>query len=558
MKRDLTALSDTEFDLVIIGGGIYGAAATWDAALRGLNVALIERNDFGGATSSNSLKIIHGGLRYIQQADVKRMRESIRERRILMTIAPHLVHPMPCVMPLYGHLGKGPEVMRIAMLINDLVGFDRNRIDDPQKILPNGGVISRQECLQILPGVKEDNLTGGALWYDCHVHSSERLLISYLRSAAEAGAQAANYIGAEKMLLKDNHVIGVEAKDRLTGERFRIRSKLVLNTSGPWVNETMNMIRNGTGEEEVKLSWAMNMVTRKLFDEYAAGVSGRIKIRENNRLVDKGSKVYFITPWREYSLVGTVHRPYSGKPDEFAIKESFIHDFIRAVNEAIPGNPLKREDVSFFYGGLLPMDRPNPKNGEVILTKHYKIKDHAQSDGIEGMISVIGVKYTTARDVGKKTVDYVLKKLGAAHKESETENKRVFGGSIDRFDEFKQKTMAEWKQRLPEAVLLQMAFNYGSEISRVLKYGEENPDYLKPISGTAVLPAEIIHAVREEMALHLTDALWRRTELGSAGNPGDTVLQSVAEFMGKELGWNKETIAAEVAAAKSIYVPAEG
>lgn len=558
MKRDLSALSDTEFDLVIIGGGIYGAAATWDAALRGLNVALIERNDFGGATSSNSLKIIHGGLRYIQQADVKRMRESIRERRILMTIAPHLVHPMPCVMPLYGHLGKGPEVMRIAMIINDLVGFDRNRIDDPQKILPKGGVISREKCLQILPGIKEDNLTGGAFWYDCHVHNSERLLISYLRSATEIGAQAANYVAAEKILLKDNRVTGVEAKDLLTGERFQIRSKLVLNTSGPWTNEIMNMIRNGAHKDEVKLSWAMNMVTRKLFDKYAAGVSGRIKIRENGRLVDKGSKVYFITPWRDYSLVGTVHRPFYGKPNEFAIKESFIHDFIRDVNEALPGNPLKREDVSFFYGGLLPMDRPNHKNGEVILTKHYKIKDHAKTDGIEGMITVIGVKYTTARDVGKKTVDYVLKKLKAGYKKSETENRKVFGGNIDRFDEFKQKTLTEWKQRLPEAVLNQMAINYGSEISRVLKYGEENSDYLNPIPGTSVLPAEIIHAVREEMALHLSDALWRRTELGSAGNPGEEVLQMVAKLMGKELSWDKNRIAEEVAAAKSIYVPAEG
>jgi len=555
MIRNLFELHDHEFDVLIVGGGIYGVAAAWDATLRGLKVALIEKSDFGSATSSNSLKIIHGGLRYIQQADVKRMRESIRERRILMTIAPHLVHPLPCIMPLYGHLGKGPEAMRIALMLNDLVGFDRNRIDDPQKILPNGKVISRNKCLEVLPGIKENKLTGGAIWYDCHVYNSERLLLSYLRSATERGAKVANYVSANNLIIQNNKVVGIEAKDELTDETFEIRGKIVLNTSGPWVNQIKNWMSSNEKNEKVKLSWAMNIITKKIFDNYAAGVSGRMKIQENGQLVDKGSKVYFITPWRNFSLIGTVHKPYNDEPNEFRIKESYINDLLRDINEALPGNKLNREDIHFFYGGLLPMDRPNPKNGEVVLTKHYNLLDHSKSDGIDGAVSVVGVKYTTARDVSTKAVDLVMDKLGLPKKSTETDTEKLYGGQIERFDEFKNNSFAEWEKRLPESVINQLACNYGSEYSRVLKYGDENPSWLEPIENTAVLKAEVIHAVREEMAVHLIDVLWRRTELGSAGNPGEKIMNTVANLVAKELNWDKNRIEQEIEATKRIYIP---
>ena len=172
MDRDLTQLANHKYDLIIIGGGIYGACVAWDATLRGLSVALVEKADFGHATSANSLKTIHGGLRYLQQLDIKRMRESIRERRTLMRIAPHLVHPLPCLMPTYGHLTKGRAVMALALKVNDLVSFDRNRLEDPQKHLPKGRVISRQECLQLLPNIVREGLTGGAVWHDAQVYNS--------------------------------------------------------------------------------------------------------------------------------------------------------------------------------------------------------------------------------------------------------------------------------------------------------------------------------------------------------------------------------------------------
>lgn len=553
MKKNLQKLTSTDYDLLIIGGGIYGATAVWDASLRGLKVALIEKGDFGCETSSNSLKIIHGGLRYIQQADYKRMRESIRERWVLMHIAPHLVHPLQCLMPTYGHLGKGPEAMKIALMINDLVGLDRNKLDDPQKILPNGKVISKKNCLEFIPGIREESMTGGAIWYDCQVYNSERLLISYLRSANELGADLANYVEATGYIFKNQRIVGVKANDSVAGEDIEIRSKMVLNTSGPWLNQMLNWMRPNQSEPEIKYSWAMNLVTRSLTNDCAAGITGRRTNWENGQLVEKGRKVYFVAPWRDYSLVGTIHEPYEGDPSEFKVTESMVQQFTDEINYALPGNQLKREDVYFYYAGLLPMVRPDPKSGEVVLTKHYKIYDHAKEDDIQGVVSILGVKYTTARDVAVKSMDLVMNKLGKGKVKSQTEKQRIFGGDIGLFDDFLAKAKIDLKDKLSESVIDQLVRNYGSEYHRIIKVADENPSWLIPFEGTNVIPAEIIFTCREEMVFHLSDVVLRRTELGSAGNPGDKILHEVANLLGKELEWEKKRVEEEVRLTKAIY-----
>ncbi len=554
MKKNLQNLTSTEYDLLIIGGGIYGATAVWDASLRGLKVALIEKGDFGCETSSNSLKTIHGGLRYLQQADFKRMRESIRERWILMRIAPHLIHPLKCLMPTYGHLGKGPEAMKIALMLNDLVGLDRNKLADPQKRLPNGKVVSRKSCLEQIPGVRTDRLSGGAIWYDCQVYNSERLLISYLRSAQERGADLANYVEAKGFLIQDNRVAGVKAFDCESGETLEIKSKMVLNTSGPWLNQLLGWMQSDQPRHKVKLSVAMNLVTRPLVNGCAAGITGRRTNLEKGKIVEKGKKVYFITPWRNYSLVGTINDPYEGDPSDFSMTETKLQQFINEINYALPGNQLSREDVYFYHAGLVPMERPDPKSGEVVVTKQYKIFDHSKEDNMEGVVSVLGVKYTTARDVSAKAIDLVMKKLNKEEIFSQTDKERIFGGEINRFDDFLDQTRIQLKDKLPDSVIDQLVRNYGSELPRVLKYGKENPDWLKAFDGTHVLPAEIIHAVREEMVVHLSDVVLRRTELGSAGNPGDSVLNEVAKLMAKELAWDEKKIGEEIDSTKDIYL----
>jgi len=212
MKRDPERLTERTFDVLVVGAGIYGAWAALDAALRGLAVALVDRGDFGAATSANNLRVIHGGLRYVQHLDFGRMRESIREQRILMRVAPHLVHPLPCAVPTYGHGLRGRLALRAALLVNDLVGLGRRRGSAPDKALAPGRLVDRRRMREIAPDLPDRGLTGGAVWHDAQVRDPERLVLAIIETAAKHGAVAANHVEAKEFLVerggeKSSHVL---------------------------------------------------------------------------------------------------------------------------------------------------------------------------------------------------------------------------------------------------------------------------------------------------------------------------------------------------------------
>ena len=214
MQRNIAALTKKEFDLVIVGGGIFGACAAWDAASRGLTVALLERGDFCQATSANHFKIVHGGIRYLQHGDVYRIRESNRERNALLRIAPHLVQPLPILIPTYGHGFQGKEILAAGMRLYDVLAFDRNRgLNDPKRQIPPARFVSREECLKIFPGLDQKGLTGAATFCDGQIYNPPRLVLSFIRSAVESGAVVSNYTEAVRFLYSKNCVYGVEAKD---------------------------------------------------------------------------------------------------------------------------------------------------------------------------------------------------------------------------------------------------------------------------------------------------------------------------------------------------------
>lgn len=554
MKRNLAELSNNTYDVLIVGGGIYGAWTALDAALRGLSVALVEKGDFGSATSSNSLKVIHGGLRYLQHADFRRLRRSIRERTTLMKIAPHIVHPLPFLIPTYGHFMRSKEIMSLALMINDVVGFDRNRNKDPEKHLPGGHVVSREECLRLLPGIDDKGLTGGAIWYDGQMYSSERMLLSVLRSAERAGAILANYVKVIGFLDGKNRITGVKAKDMFTEEEFNIRAKIIVNTSGPWIDQVLRSLNGYHNNQRFLPSKTMNLVVkRQLIPTYAVGVSSKFEFRDKGAIVNKGSRLLFIVPWREFSLIGTVHTPYYGSPDEFRVTEEDIQKFIMEINEAYPPAALQRNDIPFFHGGLLPINESSA-SGEVSLVKEYRIYDHKKEDGIDRLVSVVGVKYTEARDVAEKAVDLVFKKLGINSPGSLTATKPIYGGQIDLFNDFIAQEMAKKLNGLSVEIIRHLIYNYGSEYAQVLRYIDENPDWKQTVADTSqVIKAEVIHGIREEMAEKLADVVLRRTDLGSAGDPGDGALKTCAALMAKELDWDAVRVRREIEEVKSIY-----
>ncbi len=558
MKRNLKKLQNEEFDVLIVGAGIYGVAATWDAALRGLKVALIDQGDYGNATSSNSLKTIHGGLRYLQSLDFKRMRESIRERMILMYIAPHLVHPLPVIMPTYSYKLKSRLAMSAALLANDLVGIDRNRLKDPHKYMPGGRTMSKKKLKEAIPGYEKYNLNGGALWYDCQCYSTERLLLSFVISADRIGATVANYVKATGFLKSGRNVIGIKAEDALTGEVFDIRSRIVLNMGGPWVDRILAGLNGKPGQKKFQLSSAMNIVVnRDIMGEFAGGLSGPYRhVFEDGREYN-AHRILFFVPWRKKTIIGTNHLPYSGKLEDYKVSEGEIESFLAAVNKAHPAANIKRDEVTFFYGGFLPMTGTNSQTGEVQLQKHYQLCDHSLSDGIDGLITVVGVKYTTARDVSEKSIDLVFRKLNQKTKKSSTDKTRLYGGEIDRFADFVDKKIAEKTNGFSDSIITHLCYHYGSAYMDIMKYEKEEPNWMKTMPDSPeVLKAEIVHGVREEMALKLSDVILRRTDLGAAKHPGEAALKEAAQLMSKELGWSQERMEQEIKEVQKIYLAA--
>ncbi|MFV9630793.1 MAG: FAD-dependent oxidoreductase [Methanosarcinales archaeon] len=552
MKRDITRLSKKKYDVLIIGAGIYGAATAWDAASRGLSVALLDKNDFGSKTSFNSQKIIHGGLRYLQHGDFKRVRESACERTSLMRIAPHLVHPMPCLIPIYGQTMR--FIMPLALKTFDLFSYDRNTLKDPQKHIPNSRIVSKAECMQLIPGLMEDGLTGGSIWYDAQAYNTERLVLSFIRSAEKAGADVANYLEVIDFIIDENRIKGIKAKDLLNSEELEIQAEVVVNASGPWINQISSLLPSSVNPNIRFVKMLIIIVKRIFIQDYAFGIQFRKKFEDKDNIVNKGYRLLFITPWRKYSLVGAAQQPYNGDIDNPSISEDEILKLIEEVNEAYPQAVLTLKDVSFYYRGLLPIDNIN-QNGDIKISKHNEIYDYRKS-GIEGLISIISVKYTTARNAAQMVTDMVYKKLGKPLIKCNTMKTPIYGGDIERFDDFLLNAIEHRPPTLDKEIIRNLVYNYGSEYQKVLKYLDEDAGYGQRITDTSnVIKAEIIHAIRDEMAQKLEDVVMRRTELGSAEYPGNEGLETSACIMAQEMGWGRSRIQEEINNIKSIYAP---
>ena len=540
MKREISHLSDKNYDLLVIGGGIYGACVAWEASLRGLSVALVEKNDFGSATSANSLKIIHGGLRYLQNADFRRMRQSIFERKTLLKIAPHLVHPLPVLLPTFAYGLKSRELLRLALKINDLVSWDRNQdLPDSQKHIPSGRVLSHKEILQLIPGFSATNLMGGVLFHDAQVYNSERLTLAFIKSAAERGAKVANYAEVIGLLQSQGRVYGAKIKDSLTTDIFDLQAKAIINTSGPWLTEVLRSLQGKDSSLKVPLAKAINLVTRRLFDHsYAVGLPSQSEYGKSG----KDNRLFFIAPWRGKSLVGTVYSAYQNNPDALTVQEEEITSFIHNINQAYPSAKLCTDDVSFVHRGLLPCSTIKSQAETLQLAQHYQLYNH-QQDGFAGLLSVVGVKYTTARGIAQKAVDWVFQMRGEQRTQSISSIIPLYGGQIDQFDAFLMEAQRTHASFLSATSVQRLVYNYGSVYPKVLEYfdGEQ-----RSRNDLAVLKAETKYAINEEMAQKLSDVVFRRTELGSAGMPNYETLQLCAEVMGQELGWDWKKIRDEL------------
>ena len=525
MNRQLKGLSYRVFDVLIIGGGIHGAAMAWEAAQRGLDVALVDRGDFGAGTSANSLKIIHGGLRYLQTADLRRVRESIRERSAMLRIAPHLVRPMPCVLPLYRHGGlKSPFFMKAALKAADVVGFDRNSGLEADRSLVGGRVVSARETARIAPGIRKDGLIGGAVWTDAQMTNPSRVVLSFVLAAHRAGATTINHAEVRHLIRGGRRVIGATLRDLLTNQEFNLWARVTVNAAGPWAEDVARLAETSGRESAPGLSAAMNLIIRRpLTAGHAIGASR------------PGGPVFFIVPWRGLTLVGTRHWGFSGTADRFKLGGADISAFLKELNLALPGGKAIPADVVGVLSGLLP-GSVNRLTGEVDLLKRQRIVDHEDRDGIQGLVTVVGVKFTTARYVAEQAMNLVMRRLNRKATASATSITPIHGGKTGPLSEYILSQVAKQNGKFSPPLVQRLIETYGSEYERVLAYVDERGE--EPLEESSVLPAEIEYAVRGELGCRLADVVFRRTEMAIVGPPSEAAVESAGKAMGSVLGWD--------------------
>jgi glycerol-3-phosphate dehydrogenase len=544
MKRNLERLADHKFDILVIGGGIHGAITAWDAALRGVSVGLIERGDFGSGTSQNSLKIIHGGLRYLQDGNLSRIRTMARERTAWMKIAPHLIHPLTCVIPTTQKLSRSRAAMWFALMANDILSFDRNHLDDPEKNLLDGMIVSQRELSRILPGYDTSTSTGGAVWYDAQIYNSERLLLEFIISAVDAGAEVANYVEAISFLQKDNRIIGVRAKDVQTGQIFDIQSRVVINCAGAWMD---CLLEKAALHSEYATSVAMNVIVDQVWSDVAVGLTSQ-------PVNGKTPQVLFIVPWRNKSMIGTWHIPWRDAPHTFKLNEAMVQEFLDQINSAHPPLKLSLEDVRHITWGFLPVNKADANKQPVRLTRDGVVIDHQKKDGISGLISILGVKFTTARVVAEQAMDLAVSQLGMKTEKCQTYMTQVRGGKIEDFRAFLRKALLRVPRVLNERSTEHLVYTYGSEYQELVECVLRQPDLARRIDPPLpVTVAEVEHAVHHEMALTLADVIGRRTELGSTGLPSMATLQKCAGLISREFQWSSEHQQQEIQSVIQTY-----
>jgi glycerol-3-phosphate dehydrogenase len=548
MNRNLSQLSDTRFDLVIIGGGITGACLAMDAAMRGMKVALIEKDDFGAATSAASSKLLHGGIRYLQQLNFGKVRESAQERVYFQQLAPHLTRYVPFIIPTYKSFSKGRFVMQSAMWLYELICSGQDKmLTDASKKVPGSRVISQQEIGQLVPALQSDNITGGVVFYESHMHSSERMTLGFIETAQQHGACVANYVTVDGLLgAESGCVSGVSVSDRLSGEQFEIQASLVVNAAGPWIPLLNSKIQSSNAVAGVvnAFSKGAHIVTRQLTDGHAVALPTR---KQNQAVINRGGRHVFIIPWRGCSLIGTTYGPYKGELDKIHASESDIEEMMADINSALGCEALQREHVQYAYAGIYPLIddviNPNVYQG----TGDYQIIDHAAVDQLDGLVSVFGAKYTTARLLAEKALDKIATRFDKTFAQCSTRHARLAAGDIEDLQRYREQQRRRYQPKFSAAVIDNLVTNYGTKLHQVIELAETDSALAEELlPGRHTLAAELVYSVRHEMACQLDDFVLRRTGLGTLGNPGEEVLRRCASLMAKELGWDQPRIENEI------------
>lgn len=535
MKRFIDSYQGESFDMLVIGGGITGACVAYDAASRGLKVALVEKSDFGGATSAATSKVIHGGLRYLKTFEFGLVRESLGERRIMGNIAPNFIYPTPFmfVNPTF--------VMKIGLCLYDLLGFDKKMTWDKSKKIPNHYCLSREEVIRQAPNAKREGLKGAWVYYDSLNIFPERLTLAFLKSAVHYGAKVSNHARMEGFVMEGNKISGMVVRDLLNNTTHALKGKLTVNCAGPWADMVLKMAGKGAAQDAIRRSEGIHLIVRNLVDKHAVGT-----------MTPTGH--FFLIPWRGHSLIGTTDKEYPGTPDDYHVTRQSIQELLDTVNRDFGNdNPIRYGDVLYTYGGLRPL---LGSGGDIhTITRKYEIYDHAD-EGLPGLITAEGGKYTTSRNLAQNVLKTAEKRLESKLRPCITHKQRLVGSEIDDMEGFIEAVKRE-NRDFQETTIGYLGRNYGTEYDRVLKLARQDQKLAEVLNDDGEILAQAVYAVREEMARTLADVILRRTGICTLGHPGKEVLNKVAAAVARELNWDEARTDREVEEVEKILqVPA--
>lgn len=514
-------------DLLVIGAGSTGAAIARDAALRGFRTAVVDKGDLAAGTSSHSSRLIHGGIRYLEQYDFRLVREASRERSVLLAIAPHLVHPLPFVFPIYRGGRVSAWRLRAGMWLYDLLAAFRN--------VHLHRWLSARATIRLEPGLRDRDLQGAALYFDAQTDDA-RLVIATLRSAAQAGALVASYAEVTALQKADGQVRGATVRDVLTGRTETVRALAVVNATGPWVDR-LRRLDDPAAEPLLRLTKGAHVVVPR----QRVGQTRAVTLTS-----PLDGRVMFALPWGDLSYIGTTDTDEDTSPDEVRATGADVIYLLRSANWFFPTARLSPHDVVATWAGLRPLLRPARDMAPSEASREHRVIESAG-----GLVTIAGGKLTTYRVMGRDVVDRVAARLHALDGRPQaprppTDRVPLPGGETADLDGL---VKAATDRGVRESVARHLVGAYGSEAAAVLNLADRDRALGQPILvGRPELWAEVVHAMEREMALGVADVLIRRLHLFYLSR--DQALSAagaVADRMADTLGWDAARRAEEVA-----------
>ncbi|NIQ37053.1 MAG: glycerol-3-phosphate dehydrogenase [Proteobacteria bacterium] len=523
--RNIHRMGQETFDLLVVGGGITGAGIVRDAALRGFKTALIEKDDFAIGTSSRSSKLVHGGFRYLAQFHFGMVREALVERKILTGLAPHIVYPLECLLPVYRGSMLTALQIRIGMWLYDFLAFGKN--------IGKHRMISAGELDRVEPEYRQEGLQKGAQYYDCWTDDF-RLVMATVLSAAQHGAVIVNHVKAVDAIVEKGRVLRVLAKDQLRDEEIAITSRVVVNATGPW----SDLVRDALVRQEnrrLRLTKGVHLIV-SMDDLPIRHALMQFAIQDNRPI--------FAIPWRNFVLLGTTDTDYDGDPDRIGVERSDVDYLLESFNFYFPKANLTDNHVISAFAGLRPLIFQEGKS-ESQVSREYQI-----FEGPENFFSIIGGKLTTYRKMAEKMVDRVARRLAGSFQVGTDTPKCItaeiplFGGEIKDRDQFERTWVSRLTSEQPvdRETAAHFVETYGANIPVLLRAIEKTPEGMDRIhSHLPYVWGELTYAIDHEMALTLDDFLTRRTHIFSlARDQGADLCKAVADRMQERLGWSAE------------------